>query len=515
MMREYNTVSLTVEGYPARLSYRPGDRIVFHCSSRAPTFSVEIARIGAEREVVFRRDGIAGEEREVLPHSFAAGARWPETFEVVADPNWRSGFYEVAFTAAGVSGAEPTSHEFFVLRAAHLRKSGNPLLVLSTNTYNAYNKWGGACYYTGATRVSFARPIERGYVVKPVDADGFDGRAGNVSTEPDPDHRRLQDYLKKHRVALWSNSSGWHNWERRFVRFAEARGHQFDYAINSDLEFRPEVVGGTRLVLSIGHDEYWSWGMRDTIDRHVAGGGNFAVFSGNAVYWQVRYEDDGQTMVCHKYTARQTDPVMGTSQQNLLTGIWSDPLVGRPENLTTGLSFCRGGYVRFGHVMPQASGAYTVWRPDHWAFEGTGLAYGDSLGLGSYIVAYEVDGCELQLENGIPRPTGSDGTPVDMQVLCTAPAHLKKHQPGRNESPPSFTFDLDGIGDLEYTAELLFGADTPENRNRITNGHGVMGEYRHPGGGTIFNAGLADWAYGLDHDPQVQRITENVLARLG
>src|SRR5690606_22243573 len=158
------------------------------------------------------------------------------------------------------------------------------------------------------------------------------------SADPDPEHRRLQRYLEDHRVALWSNSAGWHNWERRFVRFAEARGHRFDYAVNSDLDLRPEVLDGYRLMMSVGHDEYWSWGMRDTVDSHVARGGNLAIFSGNAVYWQVRYEDDGQTMVCHKYTARQTDPVMGTDRQRQLSGIWSDPLVGRPENLTTGLS---------------------------------------------------------------------------------------------------------------------------------------------------------------------------------
>jgi len=33
-------------------------------------------------------------------------------------------------------------------------------------------------------------------------------------------------------------------------------------------------------------------------------------------------------------------------------------------------------------------------------------------------------------------------------------------------------------------------------------------------GGTVFNAGAADWAYGLDHDPQVQQVTRNVLDRL-
>jgi hypothetical protein len=34
------------------------------------------------------------------------------------------------------------------------------------------------------------------------------------------------------------------------------------------------------------------------------------------------------------------------------------------------------------------------------------------------------------------------------------------------------------------------------------------------GRGTVFNAGTTDWAYGLDDDPIVQRITHNVVDRL-
>ena len=67
-------------------------------------------------------------------------------------------------------------------------------------------------------------------------------------------------------------SGSWHNWERRFVRWAENEGLTLDYAVNSDLEFHPEVLDGQRLMLSVGHDEYWSWGMRDRADAFVEDG---------------------------------------------------------------------------------------------------------------------------------------------------------------------------------------------------------------------------------------------------
>jgi hypothetical protein len=31
----------------------------------------------------------------------------------------------------------------------------------------------------------------------------------------------------------------------------------------------------------------------------------------------------------------------------------------------------------------------------------------------------------------------------------------------------------------------------------------------------VFNAGSADWAYGLDRDPLVQQVTANVIRHLG
>ena len=175
-MIEYNTLRFAVEGYPSRWSYRPGESVPFHCSSLAPAFSVEVARIGAAREVVWRGDGIPGEPQPVPPDAHSAGCGWPVSFTLPIGEAWRSGFYEVALRADGVAGTEPVSHAFFVVRSPQPGRDTSILMVLGTNTYNAYNKWGGACLYTGSPRVSFQRPLERGFVWKPSDPDGFDGR---------------------------------------------------------------------------------------------------------------------------------------------------------------------------------------------------------------------------------------------------------------------------------------------------------------------------------------------------
>ena len=498
-----------IEGYCDQLSYVAGDRVHVHCSTELPEFSAEVSRFGLTRQLVWRGEGLSGRSHPVPEDAYANGCRWPATFSLEIGDDWRSGFYEIALRPDG--NGRP-GHAFFAVRPSASTARAPILLVLSTNTYNAYNCFGGECLYTGAHQVSFDRPLEPGYIVKPIDGDGFDGRFASTEHQGDPEHRRLAAYLDRTGLPMWTSSAGWWNWERRFTRWAEASGYQLDVAVNGDLERYPDVLDGHRLMVSVGHDEYWSWAMRDTVDAFVERGGNVAFLGGNTMLWQVRLEDSGRTMVCYKGGARAHDPTMGGEDRSRLTSCWSDPLIGRPENLTTGLSFWRGGYVRIGWAAPRSSGAYTVHQPEHWVFAGTGLRYGDQLGSESMPVGYETDGCAMTLADGLPVPTGEDGTPLHFEVLGTAPARLISISDSGCEAPPRFWASLDPPGDLEFAADVVLGSPSSENIRRLSYNHAVMGAFSR--GGTVFNAGSADWAYGLDDDPLVQRVTANVLDRL-
>ena len=48
-------------------------------------------------------------------------------------------------------------------------------------------------------------------------------------------------------------SGQFRNWELPFVQWAEKAGYEMDYAVNSDLELRPEMLKHYKLVLSVGH----------------------------------------------------------------------------------------------------------------------------------------------------------------------------------------------------------------------------------------------------------------------
>jgi hypothetical protein len=484
-----------LEGYCFPRSAAPGGSLPLHVSTTAGTFDVEVAREGVEREVVWRTSAVRGDLHPAPDDASANGCSWPVALEIPIGEDWRSGYYAVTLTAG-----DERADAFLVVRPAPGGARAPIILVLTTTTWNAYNDWGGPSLYTGGTKVSFQRPLGRGFLDKP------EPKRRKMQPEPDREALWYFEWAEPLGLSVWSGGAGWATWERDFVRWAESSGYDLDVAISEDLEQHPGVLDGHRLYLSVGHDEYWSWGMREALDAFTAAGGNAAIFSGNTCFWQVRFDDGHGSMTCYKYRADE-DPVVGTPDERLVTGPWSDRRIAWPETRTIGLTFTRGGYSRYGLGVPAGSGAYTVWRPEHWAFEGTDLHYGDELGRADAIVAYEVDGVELALgADGLPVPTGADGAPDGLEILATAPARLwtQHEQPSRYAHEP---------GELENTAIAVFGPGWRDQVHRVTNNHACIGVFSKPGGGTVFNAGVTDWTCGLG-DPDVARVTRNVLDRL-
>jgi hypothetical protein len=333
---------------------------------------------------------------------------------------------------------------FFVIRSAKPGENTSILLQLSTNTYNAYTNWGGHSLYSyhdrdglQGHRVSFARPL----------------------------------------------ASQFAKWELPLVKWAEQNGYVIDYAVNSDLEFHPEILKHYKLVLSVGHDEYWSAPMRDHLEGYIADGGNVAFLSGNTCCWQVRSEDDGRALTCWKQWYN-VDPLFRAGDHKLLSTAWSHHLIDRPENRLTGVGFLWGGYHRSHGQFMDGPGSFLVHRPEHWIFAGTNLERGSRFGGKDTIVGYECDGCEMNWKDGLPFPTHGDGTPETFTILGTCPA---RWAPG----------------------DSLWYDRFPSDRV----GAAVMGVYT--AGGTVVATGTTDWTHGLSgNDPAVVQITRNIFDRL-
>ena len=399
--RRRSASELEPVGYCTPLSVLPGEPVALHASGAGGTVDIEVVRDGANPDVVWGARGVRVPHPVVDDNSPELGCGWEVITTIPTDAAWPSGLYIVRFIGADQPSA------WFVVRAPRPSRD-RTLLVLATNTWNAYNDFGGRNLYTGAVTLSFERPLAAGLLAKPegVGARVVEGRA-------------YTEYTRVNGLSLWHGMSGWAGQERRFALWAEAEGMVLDYAISADLEHEPDLLDGYSVYVSVGHDEYWTWGMRDAVESFVAAGGRAAFLSGNTCYWQVRLV--GHTMVCYKHRFVE-DPLHDTGDTHLTTTMWSDPLTKRPETMMTGLSFTRGGYARTARSVPRGSGGYEIHRPDHWLLAGTRLRRGDLLGAPDVIVGYECDGCDLTLVDGLPVATGAGGTPSTFEVVASAPA---------------------------------------------------------------------------------------------
>ncbi len=90
------------------------------------------------------------------------------------------------------------------------------------------------------------------------------------------------------------------------VRWLEREGFDLACCTNLDTHARPALLLNCSAWLSIGHDEYWSWPMRQHVEAARDAGVHLGFFSANSAYWQVRFEPSaasgtaGRVMVCHK-----------------------------------------------------------------------------------------------------------------------------------------------------------------------------------------------------------------------
>jgi len=505
-----------IEAYCDQLSYQAGDVCRVHVSTRHDRYDIVVERWGPERVLVHTAADLAGSFHPAPNGADATGCDWPVSFELVIDTAWESGFYLITLTASGATPGRNVAHGGLVVRPTEPTQSA--LLVLGTNTWNAYNTWGGASLYTGGHQVSFRRPWPRGLLWRPeVERDDRKARPVRFGEEADADGEIFQAYRMEHGYSPAIGSTGWFTHERRFVEWAESNGYLFDYAVSSDLDADPHALAGYDLVLGVGHDEYWTKAARDQVDNHIAGGGHYVSMSGNTMFWQVRLVNDhGEPgldhMIGHKYGGHTNDPVAASDDATMMSGLWCDPLVGRPEWTTLGAGSVFGLYHRFGQATARGSGAFTVFRRDHWMLKDTGLGYGDLLGPDHGVVGYETVGCPIALDDlhlPVVRPVA--GMPVEGHEIV---ALAMSSNLGVGEYPKSISA-LNDQGDLEFLAERYYGDTSPKSLAKVRHGNAVMVVCRPQGesGGEVVTIGSTDWVFGLAHDARVARVTRNILDR--
>jgi hypothetical protein len=305
-------------------SYLPGEVAQIRVATDEPSLSYSVFHSGPEQVVTYADNQFAGVDIGVEPVSLD-WAPWSSrshtiTFRV---PSVLSGLYYVQFSGPdGRVGYAP-----FIVRPTSLGMTGRVLVVLPTNTWQAYNFQDvngdgyGDTWYAGPPNRTV--DLSRGYIARGV---------------PPRFYRYDLPFLH------------WLYWSGKSAEFIS--DSDFDQIASGD-----DLQRAYDLVVFEGHEEYVTSHEYDVVQRYRDLGGNLMFLSANNFFWKV----DKQ----------------GQSLQKIAK--WRD--AGRPEASLIGVQYRAND-------DGQKQGLYSVQAAASapWLWENTGLTDGSTFGqfVGGY-----------------------------------------------------------------------------------------------------------------------------------
>ena len=375
-----------IQGYATDISVDQGETVYFKVKTDATDYRLDIYRLGYYNGNGARKvDTIqpsAGLPQIQPDCGFEAATNFLDcgNWDVSASWDVPAGAVSGVYFAKLVreDGTPGESHIVFIVRD----DDGGSALLFQTSdtTWQAYNRWG-------------ENGVSSGYSLYEPTGDKADKVSYNrpFGTRDYP----IEDWV--------------FNAEYPMIRWIERNGYDVSYFTNVDTDRYGAEIQEHAVFMSVGHDEYWSRAMRENVTAARDAGVHLAFFSGNEVYWKVRWEDstndpvgNARTLVCYKWPDRTRDPLYGIDNSRV-TVMYAVRPVFWPENTTTGVGFRNGGYMN--KEGTGTVGQYTVYRTDHWAFAGTGLHDGDRFEYETEL-AIEVDGALFEWQGGLPVVTG-------------------------------------------------------------------------------------------------------------
>jgi N,N-dimethylformamidase len=326
-----------------------------------------------------------------------------------------------------------------------------PLAVLaSTNTWNAYNNFGGRSNYINAPGLP-RKPV----VVARLDMARYQDGSFSEHSAADADYPPLSferpEPLNQVRQGerptdpirgRQTNHLAPAEW--RFLSWLEREGYDYDLYAEAQLHDGTLDLDRYRALVISTHPEYWSRDMLAAVKRWVyERGGRLVYLGGNGLDCEVEFVGDDALHF------RTQDPAPGSGLDCRMHRSYESPAG------LLGAVFTDAGAM--------TAAPYEVVAEDHWVFSGTGLRNGDRFG-------------EHSLHERVPG--GASGHETD------------KRTP---HSPPGTTLLARGLNPDDGGAEMI--------------------TFETASGGGVFSASSITWTASILVDDGVAAITRNVLDR--
>jgi len=335
------------------------------------------------------------------------------------------------------------------------------VVVCSTNREEAYTGSGGKSMYIPCTGCPFTDAAQIVSFKRPLDKSNF-----------------MDGFLK-----WFYNQTNYSN---------------INVISDTDLDADYGEIENAKLVILIGHSEYWTRKARLNFDRFVDEGHHAMVLSGNSMWWQVRYQNDNGNpqMVCYRGSNNPANNPHDngyadepTEQDPLLwTYHWSDQELKYSILGSIGADFGaddlpnqkrHGGYCQGNDY--QGFGGFFVTQQNSPLFNNTGLQYGSV-----------IDNNFGTLSSGALETGELDGTVVTLDA---------------NNDP---VLDIKALG--FYRGEIVaFDMPAYSGTPRYAP---IMAFQKTCSSGKVINVNSNYWcrpSHFLSSDPTVRTITQNMI----
>jgi len=371
-----------IEGF-ANLNYAAaGDQVTLYVSTAAPQLHVIAYRMGWYH-------GLGGRQvwqSPVVPGQIQPACPLTAGVNMVSCDNWAASL-TFPVTSAFVPGdyllklvGDGGQQGYVPLTIWDPASRATYLIMNRTFVEEGWNAFGGYSYYQGKG------PCTLGSGTYPVC-----NRARVVSFDrPYDSGDGASDFLSN---------------EYPLVRFCEEHGLDVTYATDVTVDEHPTFLVQHKALLSLGHDESWSYNEREAAQTAQNDGVNIAFFGAAALVRHVRLQASplGPDREEVDYRDSTEDPLNGHGDPMQVTGnTWSSP----PTSWSS-VGFVGGEYAGY---LTTGTAAFVVADSSAWIFKGTGLQNGSSL---PGIITSDID----HVSPGPP-------TPSNLQVLGHSPIPL-------------------------------------------------------------------------------------------
>ncbi|MEO0895366.1 MAG: N,N-dimethylformamidase beta subunit family domain-containing protein [Bacteroidota bacterium] len=299
-------------------TYEKGERISIY-ASMAYDDSVSLCLSSLPSQQTILQQKIRVQFQPLADHASIKGTAWKASHVLRLAEEIDSGWYLISLE----KGSEVYRQSIFIKRVDTKKRIAH---FFSTNTWNAYNHWGGQSIYSKerTETVSFFRP-------QPLSDPYLENTYPNY-----------QYYFQAANKDLYLET------------LLDTSGYEVDAYSMEDLEESSRLATDYDLWIFSTHTEYWTEGMFQALAHHLEGGGSVINLAGNVAAYKSELDLTHRSLT----VKRQIDQ------------LWEeqDSLVQRPFGLTA-------GFLGFHTYAP-----YQITTDSSWILKKTSLEKGSLVG---------------------------------------------------------------------------------------------------------------------------------------